>query len=361
MRTGTVVIETFESEVLQRNELGDPHVRRLPVYLPPSYGDGRFSYPSIYVLAGFTGSGEMLLNRSAWSETFAERCDRLIAAKKMVESIVVFPDCFTDYGGSQYLNSSATGRYEDYLIDEIVPFVDRRFRTVPGAASRAVMGKSSGGYGALVMGMRHPDVFRVVCCTSGDMYFLYCYLPDFPKTLDTFRRHGGSAASFVAAWRKMAKRSSSGIFQAVNTVGMAAAYSPNPRAKAGFDVPFDEKTGLLREDVWQRWLEWDPVHMLDRYADNLKQLDTLFLDCGTRDEFNLHHGMRIFSAKAKALGVAHRVEEFDDGHMSISYRNDRSLEVISTAFRRALRAPGMPRNGPGRAARKRRMNRKQKA
>ncbi len=361
MRTGTVVIETIESKVLKGNKLGDPHVRRLPIYLPPSYRDGHFSYPSIYVLAGFTGSGEMLLNRGAWSETFAERCDRLIAEKRLVESIVVFPDCFTDYGGSQYLNSSATGRYEDHLIDELVPFVDQRYRTLPGAATRAVMGKSSGGYGALVMGMRHPDVFRAVCCTSGDMYFLYCYLPDFPKTLDTFRRHGGSAASFVAAWRKMAKRSSSRIFQAVNTVGMAAAYSPNPRAKAGFDVPFDEKTGLLREDVWQRWLEWDPVHMLDRHAANLKQLHTLFLDCGTHDEFNLHHGMRIFSAKAKALGVPHQVEEFDDGHMGITYRNDRSLEVISRSFQRALRAPGMPRTGTGKKPRRVTRGRKQRA
>lgn len=361
MRTGTVVIETIESKVLRGNKLGDPHVRRLPIYLPPSYGDERFSYPSIYVLAGFTGSGEMLLNRSAWSETFAERCDRLIADNRLRESIVVFPDCFTDLGGSQYLNSSATGRYEDYLVDEIISFVDQRYRTIPGAATRAVMGKSSGGYGALVMGMRHPDVFQVVCCTSGDMYFLYCYLPDFPKTLDTFRRHGGSASSFVEAWRRMPKRSSSGLFQAVNTVGMAAAYSPNPRAKAGFDVPFDEKTGLLREDVWKRWLAWDPVHMLDRYAANLKKLSSLFLDCGTRDEFNLHHGLRIFSAKAKSLGVPHQAEEFDDGHMSITYRNDRSLEVISKAFQRALRAPPMPRSGRPRKPSRRSAGRKQGA
>ncbi len=339
MTTGTVVIETFTSKVLKGNRLGDPHVRRLPVYLPPSYADGRASYPTVYVLAGFTGSGEMLLNRSAWSETFAERCDRLIADKRMLESIVVFPDCFTDLGGSQYLNSTATGRYEDYLIDEIVPFVDQRFRTIPGAAARAVMGKSSGGYGALVLGMRHPDVFRVVCCTSGDMYFLYCYLPDFPKALDAFRRHGGNAASFLVEWRKMRHRSASRLFPAINTLGMAACYSPNPKSELGFDLPFDETTGLLRERVWERWLAWDPVRMVDRYATNLKQLSALFLDCGTPDEFNLHHGMRIFSARARKLGIPHEVEEFDDGHMSIGYRYDRSLEVASRAFKQALRPP----------------------
>ncbi len=348
MKRGTIVVETHESRVLRGNALGDPHVRRLPVYLPPSYGDGRASYPTIYVLAGFTGSGEMLLNRNAWSETFSERCDRLIDAKRMVESIVVFPDCFTDLGGSQYLNSSATGRYEDYLIEELVPFVDARFRTIPGAAARAVMGKSSGGYGALVHGMRHPDVFGVVCCTSGDMYFLYCYLPDFPKALDAFRRHGGTATTFLEQWRGMRHRSSSRVFAAVNTLGMAACYSPSPKSALGFDLPFDETTGLLRERVWERWLAWDPVHMVDGYARNLKQLSALFLDCGTRDEFNLHHGLRVFSARANKLGIPHTVEEFDDGHMGIGYRYDRSLEVASQAFKRALRPP------PGKPARPRR-------
>ena len=338
MDRGTVVVETIESEALRGNRLGDPHVRRLPVYLPPSYARSDRAFPSIYVLAGFTGSGEMLLNRSAWSENFAERCDRLIAERRMVESIVVFPDCFTDLGGSQYLDSSATGRYEEYLVREIVGFVDARYRTVARPKARAVMGKSSGGYGALVQGMRHPEVFGVVCCTSGDMYFLYCYLPDFPKAIDAFRRHGGSAASFLEAWRKMPRRSESRSFQAVNTLAMAACYSPNPKSKLGFDVPFDEKTGLLREDVWRRWLAWDPIHMLDRHARDLRRLSSLYLDCGNRDEFNLHHGMRIFSAKARRLGVRHLAEEFDDGHMNILYRWDRSLEVASQAFRRALGA-----------------------
>ncbi|HKS17163.1 MAG TPA: alpha/beta hydrolase-fold protein, partial [Planctomycetota bacterium] len=158
---GTIVVEFFDSKVLRGNPLGDPHLRRIPVYLPPSYGRGDKRYPVIYMLAGFTGSGEMMQNRTPWSETLSERCDRLIARKKMAEAIVVMPDCFTRYGGSQYLNSSATGRYEDHLATELVDYIDRQYRTIPRAGARAIMGKSSGGYGAMIHGMRHPDTFGV--------------------------------------------------------------------------------------------------------------------------------------------------------------------------------------------------------
>jgi enterochelin esterase family protein len=332
--SGTVVLEFIDSKVLRGNPLGDPHVRRVPVYLPPSYGRVAKRYPVIYLLAGFTGSGEMMQNRTPWTETFAERCDRLIARKKLVESIVVMPDCFTRYGGSQYVNSSATGRYEDHVAKELVDYVDRQYLTIPAARSRAVMGKSSGGYGAMILGMRHPDTFGVACCTSGDMYFLYSYLPDFPKALDTYRKHGG-CAGFIKHWEKRLKRMEMSIFPAINTLAMASCYSPNPKSPLGFDLPFDEATGELRPDVWRRWLAWDPVTMLGRYARNLKKLSLLFLDCGTRDDFNLHHGMRIFSRKAKALGVKHLAEEFDDTHSNIQYRYDRSLELASRAFARA--------------------------
>jgi S-formylglutathione hydrolase FrmB len=330
---GTIVVEFFDSKVLRGNPLGDPHVRRIPVYLPPSYGRVNKRYPVIYLLAGFTGSGEMMQNRSPWTETFAERCDRLIARKKMGEAIVVMPDCFTRYGGSQYVNSSATGRYEDHVAKELVSYIDRQYLSIPNARARAVMGKSSGGYGAMVLGMRHPETFGVVCCTSGDMYFLYCYLPDFPKAIDTFRKYGG-CAGFIRHWERRPKRMETSIFPAINTLAMASCYSPNPESKVGFDLPFDEATGELREDVWRRWLAWDPAQMIGRYAGNLRKLSLLFLDCGTRDEFNLHHGMRLFSRKAKALKIRHVVEEFDDNHMNIQYRYDRSLELASRAFRR---------------------------
>lgn len=325
-REGTVLTEVFTSAALKGNPLRDPHVRRIPVYLPPSYPD-RGPYPVVYLLAGFTGFGESHLNRNAWTETIAERMDRLIAGG-MREAILVMPDPFTAYGGSQWINSEATGRYEDHVVRELVPHVDRTYHTRVHPGARALVGKSSGGYGAIVLGMRHADVFGLVACHSGDMLFEYCYLPDFPKALNTIRKHGGSARRFLEAWRRMPKRGDSSLFPAINTIAMASCYSPNRRAPAGFDLPFDETTGEMREAVWRRWLRHDPVRMLPAHARRLRRLRLLYLDCGTRDEFALHWGMRVFAGRSRKLGLKPVVEEFDDGHMNIQYRYDRSLPLV---------------------------------
>ncbi len=316
----TVEIVEFESRAIRGNALGDPHVRRIPVYLPPSYPKGR--YPVYYMLTGFTGFGEMMIQRAAWSESLPERLDRLIREKKMGEAIVVMPDCFTRLGGSQYLNSTATGRYEDHIVRELVPYVDSRYQT---NGRRAVLGKSSGGYGAMVLGMRHPDVFQALACHSGDMYFEYCYQADFPKAVDILRKHGG-VKGFLKAWEKMPKRMTGNLHAAVNTLAMAACYSPRGRS---IDLPFEVKTGEILPQVWNRWKSLDPIELLDRHAKDLKKLKCVFVDCGTRDQFALHHGARIFAAKARRLGVPILHEEFDDDHSSISYRYDRSFAVLS--------------------------------
>lgn len=319
---GTVVNIRYESEVLKNNPLGDPHIRDLFVYLPPGYDETDAAYPTVYCLTGFTGRGKMLLNDNAFTPNLAERMDKLIATGTVKPMILIMPNCFTYYGGSQYINSTATGRYEDYFINEIVPFVDENFRTINDRAARAVMGKSSGGYGSLIMGIRHADVFALVCSTAGDAYFEYCYPMDFAKAFRTIK---GDAQKFMREFWATEKQSKDD-HAALNTIGMAACYSPN---RSDFDMPFDLKTGELRGDVWKRWLKHDPVRLVEKYAENLRSLKLLYIDAGTRDEFNLDIGAKILSAKLTSLGVPHIHEEFDDGHFNISYRYDRSLELIS--------------------------------
>jgi enterochelin esterase family protein len=242
--------------------------------------------------------------------------------------IVVMPDCFTRFGGSQYINSTATGRYEDYLVSEIVPFVDRRFRTRAESEGRALMGKSSGGYGALVQAMRHTDVFCAAASHSGDCYFEYCYLPDFPKT---FRAIKGDPAAFIEKfWRE--ERKGKLDVPALNILAMSACYSPDPEAPLGFRLPFDTMTGKIHAAVWARWLEQDPVRMAAVYADNLRRLKLLYLDAGTRDEFGLDLGARILSARLREMNIDFIQEEYEDGHFNVSYRYDRSLELISKAL-----------------------------
>jgi enterochelin esterase-like enzyme len=327
----TLVVEQFTSRVLTDNPLGDPVTRRLPVILPPDYDQSSRRYPVIYGLTGFTGSGPMMLNLSAWQPNLQERIDQLLVDGRLPPAIFVLPDCLTRYGGSQYLNSSATGRYEDYLLDEIVPHIGATYRTIAGPEGRGVFGKSSGGYGAIMLGLRHADVFGAVACHSGDMYFEYCYKPDFPKFINPVQQAGGLDKWWTEFDRKTKKLRSD--IEAANILAMAAAYSPNPLARPlPIDFPFDLHTGELKPDVWQRWLEHDPVYLVERHADNLKRLRLLFVDCGVRDEFNLHLGARILVERLKQHGIPHEYEEFDDGHMDIQYRYDVSLPKIVQAL-----------------------------
>lgn len=327
MNRGQVVIESFESDCLKGNPLGDPHIRDIPIYLPSGYDESSGTYPVIFMITGFTGKGLSLLNFEAFTESLDQRLDRLIGTGVMKPAIVVMPDCYTYYGGSQYINSPATGEYETHLVNELVPFIADKYRVSSGHPNCAIIGKSSGGYGAIVLGMRNPEVFGVVVCHSGDMAFEYCYMPEFPQAMIEIERCGG-IQEFVKDFYAQPKKKP-GSFPAINIIAMAAAYSGNPAG--GIELPFDTRTCALREDIWERWLEWDPVRMIDRYQENLRQLK-IFIDCGTRDEFNLYAGSRIFSSKLKELGIDHTYEEFDDTHMKLSYRYDRSLEFISKAF-----------------------------
>ncbi len=330
----TLVIEDFTSRVLADNPLGDPVTRKLPVILPPDYETSGKRYPVIYGLAGFTGSGLSYFNFKAWQPNLQEQIDSLMADDRLPPAIFVLPDCFTRYGGSQYLNSPAIGRYEDYVVDEMVSFIDSKYRTIAAPEGRGLFGKSSGGYGSIMLGMRHPDVFGAVACHSGDMYFELCYKSDFPKFLNTVQKAGG-LEKWWAQFEGKPKKEYQDI-HAVDMLAMAAAYSPNPDAKPfPVDFPFDMHTGELRSDVWARWLDHDPVHIVERYAENLKRLRLLFIDCGTRDEFNLHFGARILVERLKTLGVPHEHEEFDDGHMDTNYRYDVSLPKIGRALKAA--------------------------
>lgn len=318
----------IDSDVLAGNPLGDPARRRVGIYLPPGYEEGTRRYPVTYVLVGFNSRGTMLMNESAWDENIAQRMDRLIASGAVQPMILVMPDCLTRYGGSQYINSSATGRYEDHLLHELVPFIDRSYRTIAQRHYRAVAGKSSGGYGAVMLAMRYPQVFGLAASHSGDMHFEQCYQPAFIACVRELQRRDGDLAGFLRDVHTIRPRDAA-YHTLLNTIAMASCYSPAPH---GFDLPFDMRTGEIIDQVWQRWLQWDPVHLVVQHAEALRSLKLLYLDAGRRDEFNLQYGARIFSEKLTQHGIAHVHEEFDDGHLNIPYRYDVSLQRISDAM-----------------------------
>jgi enterochelin esterase family protein len=325
---GRLQIETISSVVLKDNPLGDPRRREIPVYLPPSYGAKRGRrYPVIFWLPGFAGTGRGAVNYNPWKETLPERLDRLITEGKAREAILVIADGFTAYGGSQYLNSSATGRYEDFVVSELVAFVEDKFAAVGAPEGRALAGGSSGGFGALTLGMRRPDVFGHVVSHSGDAAFDACYAGDLLKLCAAAEKHGG-LAPLVAAFRKSRDKNEF-PHDVINALGMSSAYSPNPKSPVGFDVPVDLRTGARLPEVWRRWEALDPVNACARHAASLKRLKTLWFDAGRRDEFFLNLGARRLSDALKRLKIRHSYEEHAFGHFDLQPRYDVSLSLLS--------------------------------
>lgn len=335
-RIPSVTTVTVPGETLAGNGAGDPAERRFPVYLPPSY-DGQRRFPVIYLLSGFASTGTSFMNYRFGRPTVPEMVEQLIAAHRMEECIVVMPDCMTRYGGSQYVDSSATGPYESYIVEELIPCIDRELATLPHREYRAIAGKSSGGFGALQLAMRHPDIFSAVACHSGDMNFGLCYQPNFPAAARVLERYGGSIKRFIESYESALKKPRTD-FVLLDMIGMAAAYSPDKSRPApeNMRLPFDPYTSQTIEEIWQEWLTFDPLRMLENkaYRDALHTFSRIYLDCGSLDEYNLHFGHRLFSATANRYGIRHSYEEFADSHSDTSYRYAVSLPELSAAISR---------------------------
>jgi S-formylglutathione hydrolase FrmB len=345
---GTLVVLEHVSRVLKDNPLRDPHVRKVGVLLPPQYDAGdRRRFPVLYDLVGYTGSGLSHANWQAFSENLPERAARLIRDGRMGPTILVMPDCFTALGGNQYVNSSATGDYADYLTREIVPFVDCEFRTLASREHRGCFGKSSGGYGAMLHGMKYAKYWGAIANHSGDAYFEFVYWPDWPNTLNELAKlrparpdtrnldqglDDGRIRRFLQKVWKKEKVSGKEIHCLMNLC-MAATYDPDPRAPLGFRVPFHMETGEALPGRWARWRAHDPVNLVAKHRASLKSLRGIYIDCGSRDQYHIHYGSRTLSKRLAAAGVRHRYEEFDDDHSDINYRMDVSLPFLYKALK----------------------------
>jgi hypothetical protein len=320
----------IESDILRDNPLGDPHVRPLWIYLPPAYDaepDRRF--PSIYLIQGMTGQLDMWRNRSAFRPNVPERIDALFAEENCPPALVVLVDCWTTYGGSQFIDSPGTGRYCEYLCDDVVSFVDSRYRTLAEPAHRGLTGKSSGGYGAMVVPMLRPDVFGGLATHAGDALFEHCYLRDFPEVVRALRdEYGGSYEKFWEDFRSRPAFTKPSDYPLLNTWTMAACYSANE--DGSIDLPFETDTGRLRDDVWARWLAWDPVRMAPEHADALRGMRAIYIDAGKGDEFFLDLGAEAFRLELEELGITDVFFELFDGkHGAIEYRYPLAIRYLA--------------------------------
>ncbi|HEX5658182.1 MAG TPA: alpha/beta hydrolase-fold protein [Polyangiales bacterium] len=323
MLQGTVDRVRFRGAALAGNALGDPVERELIAYLPPSYATSERRYPLVMVLPGFAATNSSLLNFKPWEPTLFERYEKLLA-RGCGEAILVLPDCFTRLGGSQYVDAPAQGSYQRYLADDVLAFVDARYRTIASREARAIVGKSSGGFGALRMGFDRPERFAVIASHAGDCAFELTLRGRFTEVLPVYEKHGGPAA-FLRALADRPPRGQS-EFHALEMLALAHAYADG-------ELPVDPYSAELIPARWERWLAADPVVLAEpKSAKTLSDARLVFLDAGRSDEYGLQFGARILAGRLRSAGAAVEHQEFDGGHMGTAYRYDVSLPKVIAAL-----------------------------
>lgn len=324
---GRVESIRIDSQLLAGNWLGDPAERRVDIYLPQ--GQDGHGLPLLVDLAGFTAGGPHHTNWRAFGENLPERLDRLIGTGVMAPCVVAFPDCFTRLGGNQYIDSPVMGLWERFLNEEMLPLLESRYGC-GGPGRRGVFGKSSGGYGALIQGLRHGDIWSAVACHSGDIGFELCYLKEMPALLRLLAQHGGSIEALVAAIEE--SNGAPHLTHGLMLLAMAASYDPAPDGFLGLRLPVDPRTCKLDPERWQRWQAHDPLHLLAHHGNNLKKLKLLYFDCGTRDQYDLLYGARRLHDQLILQNIPHQYEEFDGTHSNIDARLETSLPRLAASL-----------------------------
>jgi Putative esterase len=292
---------TLDSTLLRGNPLGDPHRRPLQVYLPPGYRDEGRRFPVVYLLPGYGGSAGSWTSRSTYGRPLVELIDAAFAAGRAPAAVVVSVDGWTRYGGSQYIDSAGTGRYHSYLCEEVVRHVDGRYRTIPGREHRAVIGKSSGGFGALVTVMLRPDLFGGCASHAGDAFYEVLYQPVLREAVRALRPWDGDILAWWQDFQARMPDDRPGERMLEYLLGVSACFSPGT---GGVPVlPVDTRTGELNADAWHSWLDWDPVRMIPRYAGPLRSLRAVWIDAGSEDEFFLDLGVRALERAMDRIGL----------------------------------------------------------
>jgi len=331
---GHLDIRSLHCAALAGNPRGDPVERPCAVYLPEGYQAGAARYPVVVLLHAFMGSVQGWFNTSPFAPGILDRIDALFASGAP-PFLTVFPDGLTGLGGSQWIDSPGNGAYGQMIVHDVLGHVDRTYRTLRSPGARAVAGRSSGGYGSWQLMRRFPGVFGHMASHSADAYFEYCYLPDFPKVASALAKAGGVDAWWAGFERRVRETKMGGDDHAVlNLLSMSAAYSPDPSRPLGVALPFDLGTARIDEPVWETWLAEDPVRFVERDPDQFRMLGSIFIDCGTRDEFGLHWGARMLARLVQGGRATVVHEEYDDGHMGTGYRFDRSLAFLAPRLER---------------------------
>jgi enterochelin esterase-like enzyme len=328
-RTGTVEHITVHGKSLEGNLEADSPDRDVTVYLPPSYaGDQARRYPVVYLLHGYGGRDDTFNARLA---RLSESADKLAAAQGFSEPIVVMPNAFTLHKGSMYSSSVTTGDWEAFIAQDLVGYIDSHYRTIATRMSRGLAGHSMGGYGAVRIGMKRPNVFSSLYIMSA------CCL-----TANVNPRPEAMAPAEAIKTREQAEEASRspGFGPSVN-LASAAAWSPNPNNPPLYlDLPV--KDGKVRPDIVAKWKANAPLEMLEQHAAALKTYYAIAIDVGTKD--NLVTANQQLHEAMTRLKIAHHYEEYDGDHTNkVAERIERSVLPF---FSKNLASPANP-TSPG--------------
>jgi S-formylglutathione hydrolase FrmB len=323
---GQLIEFKLSSSALKNNLLGDPVEQDIAVYLPPSYQTSPTKrFPTLYLLHGFTGTITAWTKNGYQGMSLQPLMDELIKAGKIREMIVVVPNGRNSYGGGFYTNSTVTGNWEDYIYRDLVGHIDANYRTLARAESRGIAGHSMGGYGALVLGMKHPDVFSAVYALSPCCVAFEADMSDENTAWKTTIRLS-SKDQLPLPPKSLAH------FFSLAFVATAASFSPNPgRAPFFVDLPYQEREGRIEknEPAYTRWRAKMPLYMIDENKTNLQKLRGLFLDYGEREEFShIRLGTALFSKALAERNIPHGFEVYAGGDHGSRIRERLETRVL---------------------------------
>lgn len=309
--TSSIVELQVAAPSLKGNLLGDPTTQHVFVYLPPSYNsEPSRRFPTLYLLHGYNGRPEEWIRDAYQGMDLRTEIDSLITKGIATEMIVVVPNGSNTYLGSFYTNSVATGNWEDYLVRDLVSYIDKNYRTLARASSRGIAGHSMGGYGAFMLAMKHPDLFGATyalspCCLGfeGDMT---SDNPNWAKAAKVISRdiYAKEPESYDAFWAEI-------------MVAISAAFSPNSEKKPMYgDLPFAAKDGVLvkNDPAYSNFRAKMPLYLIEQYRENLMGLRGIFLDVGEVDEFShIRLGTAKLSTALSERGIPHTFEIYKGG------------------------------------------------
>jgi enterochelin esterase-like enzyme len=326
-RKGTVERITVHGKSLEGNLEGDSPDRDVLVYLPPSYAaDQNRRFPVVYLLHGYGGRENTFTERLA---NLPESGDRLDVAQGFSSAIYVMPSAYTLHKGSMYSDSVTTGNWETFIAEDLVAYIDSHYRTLATRLSRGLAGHSMGGYGALRIGMKRPELFGSLylmssCCLGANRN------PS-PESM--------AAAEAIKTREQAEEAAKAPGFGVSTTLAEAAAWSPNPANPPLFlDLPI--KDGKVRPDIVAKWVANAPLEMLDRYADNLRKYYAIEIEVGTKD--TLFRSNQQLHEALERLHVRHGFEQYDGDHTNrIKERVERNMMPF---FAHYLAAPPNPTN-----------------